>query len=105
MNRPRTSKPYWEMTTAQLRQATRDLDQEFALERLARPAPPEEVAKLAMARRKRGRPPTGRGAKPISVTVERTLLGRCDTLARQQGITRAQLIARGIRAVLAAAGA
>ncbi len=56
------------------------------------------------ARRKRGRPRRGKGAKVISVTVEKGLLARSDSLARDLGLTRAGLIERGLKAVLAVEG-
>ena len=56
------------------------------------------------ARRKPGRPRRGKGAKVISVSVERALLSRSDTLARNLGLSRAGLIERGLKAVLAAEG-
>src|SRR5712691_7410939 len=48
------------------------------------------------ARRKRGRPRRGKGAKVISVTVEKGLLARSDSLARDLGPSRAGLIKRGL---------
>ena len=42
--------------------------------------------------------------KVISVSVERTLLARSDAVARRMGVTRAGLIERGLKAILAAQG-
>lgn len=56
------------------------------------------------ARRKRGRPRRGKGAKVISVTVEKGLPARSDSLARDLGLSRAGLIERGLKAVLAVEG-
>jgi hypothetical protein len=42
--------------------------------------------------------------KVISVTVERSLLARSDALAKNMGVTRAGMIARSLKAVLAAEG-
>ncbi len=53
---------------------------------------------------KPGRPRKGRGVKVISVSVERTLLARSDAIARRMGVTRAGLIERGLKAILAAQG-
>jgi len=50
------------------------------------------------------RPRQGQGAKVIWVTVERNLLARSDALAKNMGVTRAGMIARGLKAVLAAEG-
>ena len=56
------------------------------------------------ARRKPGRPRRGKGAKVISVSVERDLLSRSDTLAKDLGLSRAAVVERGLKAVLAAEG-
>jgi metal-responsive CopG/Arc/MetJ family transcriptional regulator len=60
---------------------------------------PQEQAKC-----KRGRPRVGRGVRVISVSVERDLLARADALARRLNISRAALIARALRVMLAAYG-
>jgi hypothetical protein len=51
--------------------------------------------------RRRGRPRNGRGARQISVTVERGLLYRVDQFARQRGLSRAQLIAQSLERAMA----
>lgn len=58
------------------------------------------TASKASRKRKRGRPIEGKGAQVISVSVERGLLNRSDKLAERMGISRSQLIARGLKAVL-----
>jgi hypothetical protein len=47
-----------------------------------------------------GRPKVGRGARAVNVTIERGLLERADERAKAEGVTRAQLIAQGIEAIL-----
>jgi len=47
-----------------------------------------------------GRRRVGLGAHVISLTVERGLLDACDELARSRGISRAALIAEGLRLAL-----
>jgi hypothetical protein len=93
-----TSKPYWEMTTAELREATKEFDHEFVGDTF-RPSTPEEQARFERAR-KRGRPPIGAGSKTISVTVETRLLAKTDRLAKKLQVPRAALIARGLQAVV-----
>ena len=46
----------------------------------------------------------GRGAKVISVSLEQELLAKSDALAKSPSISRALLIERGFKAVLAAEG-
>lgn len=92
------SKPYWEMNTAELREATKEFDQEFVGDTF-RSATPEEQARFQRAR-KRGRPRNGMGSKTISVTVEAALLAKTDRLAKKLKVPRAVLIARGLQAVV-----
>ena len=65
---------------------------------------PASRRRWTSVRRKPGRPRKGRGVKVISVSVERTLLARSDAVARRMGVTRAGLIERGLKAILAAQG-
>jgi len=50
-----------------------------------------------------GRPKVGKGAKTISLTVEQDLLKRADSYAKLHGISRAKLVAQGLRAILGSA--
>ena len=93
------SKPYWEMTTAELREATKEFDQEFIGDTFGPPTA-EQRAQDRRARRKRGRPRNGLGAKTISVTVEKRLLAQTDRLAKKLHVARAVLVARGLQAVV-----
>jgi hypothetical protein len=97
------AKPHWEMNGRQLAAATAEFDREMVVDEF-RPPTRQSRARFERARRKRGRPRRGEGAQAISVTVERRLLAETDTLAKDLGLTRAGVIARGLRAVLAAEG-
>jgi hypothetical protein len=89
---------------AELRQMTADLDQEFVVDKFA-PLDAEARRQWRRAKRKRGRPVRGEGVQVISISIERGLLRASDELARRKKITRANLVARGLRAILAAEGA
>ena len=65
-----------------------------------RPLNASERKLWAKAKRKVGRPVVGAGSKVISVSVERELLGRADALAKDKGITRAALVAAGLKVIL-----
>ena len=91
------------MSLDELREATAPYDSEMAIEGFARPGA-EARQRWERARRKPGRPRRGKGAKVISVSVERALLTESDRLAKSLGVTRAGLIERGLKAVLAAEG-
>jgi metal-responsive CopG/Arc/MetJ family transcriptional regulator len=62
------------------------------------------MAPQEQTKRRRGRPRVGRGVRVISVSIERDLLARADALARRLHISRAALIARALRVMLAAYG-
>ncbi len=96
--RENASKPYWEMTTAEVREATKEFGREFVGDTF-RPLTSAERARFERARR-RGRPRRGLGAKTISVTVEKRLLAQADRLAKKLHVPRAVLIARGLQAVV-----
>jgi hypothetical protein len=88
---------------SQVERSIEGLDREFTIDSFSKP-PAAKRALFEAARRKPGRPKEGRGAHVIAVSVERELLERSDELAKELGITRARLIARGLKAVLAAEG-
>lgn len=47
-----------------------------------------------------GRPKVGSGSKVISVSVEKGLLRQVDAFAKRSGMSRSELIAQGMRAVM-----
>jgi hypothetical protein len=93
------AKPYWEMNTRELAEATRDLDGDLP-PRMFRPLSPASRALWNRVKRKRGRPRIGEGSEVISLSVERGLLKRSDQLAKKKGLTRAQLFAQALKSVL-----
>ncbi len=95
-------KPYWEMTTAELREATKEYDREMP-GLPGKPLSPAMRRQLARARR-RGRPRIGLGAEKIRISLERELLSRADAAAKRLHVSRSELIARGLREVLKRAG-
>lgn len=92
-------KPYWEMTTAELREATKEFD-DPNYDPPAVPWTEKDTELHERARRKPGRPRNGLGAKTIALSVERGLLDRSDRLAKKHGLTRAQLVALGLQGLL-----
>ena len=99
MNRRKQAKPFWEMNTEQLAAATAEFDKEFVADTF-RPMTVAERARWQRIKRKPGRPRNGRGVKVISVSVEKDLLKQSDALAKRLGISRAQLVARGLKGML-----
>ena len=103
MNKAAKRKKLEAMTAGDLAEATAAYGREMVIdefEPLTRPA----AKRWTRARRKPGRPRRGKGAKVISVSVERELLSRSDRLAKALGVTRAAVVERGLKAVLAAEG-
>lgn len=94
---------YARMTAGGLRSETAEFDKEMVVTK-SKPLTAEERAWWEEVRRRPGRPRRGRGAKVISVSLEQELLARSDALAKNLGISRALLIERGLKAVLAAEG-
>ena len=103
MSRKAPGKAYWDMNTAELRKATAKYDREFIADEFG-PPPAEALAQWERAKRKRGRPRQGKGATVISLSIERGLLRKADSLAKRKGLSRAQLVALGLKSMLAEAG-
>lgn len=96
-------KPFSELTINDLEKATADLDREFIADSFGI-LDEDSRRQWQRIKKKPGRPRRGRGAKAISVTVEKSLLTRTDRLAKRLKVSRAALIEHGLRAVLRHAG-
>jgi hypothetical protein len=55
--------------------------------------------------RRRGRVRRAPEARVVGVSVDKQLLRRADAFARRHGLTRSDLVGRGLRSVMVAAGA
>jgi hypothetical protein len=95
-------KRYSEMTTAQLREATKEYDREYAGPGL--PGKPLTGADRALHRKARGRPMVGKGAKIVPVSIERGLLTRADAFAQRHKLKRSEMVAKGLRLVMGSKG-
>lgn len=103
MRNKKPSKPYWEMTTAELREATKQFDEEFIGDK-GRPLTPEEQALWEQVKAKGTSAENGTTDAHIAVRLDKALLKRCMALAKKKRLSRDVLIARGLRALLAAEG-
>lgn len=101
MKQKKNQKAYWEMTTAELREATKQFDQEFVAE-ASRPLTPPEQALWETVKAKSPATANGKAAETITIRLEKRLLKRCTALAKKKRLSRDALIARGLRALLAA---
>jgi len=103
MKTKKPSKPYWEMTTDELHEATKQFDEEFVGDK-AKPLSPEMKARWERAKAKSEPPANGKVEAHIAVRIDKALLKRCTALAKKKRLSRDALIARGLRALLAAEG-
>jgi len=103
MSRRKSAKPYWEMTTKELAEATKEFDEEFVADK-GRPLTPQMQLRWERAKAKARDTQNGAGQKTIVVRLEKTLLKRCIALARKKHTSRKTLIAQGLKALLAAEG-
>jgi hypothetical protein len=94
---------FGKMNARELAEATAPYAQEMVIDQFESPSPAAR-RRWERARRKPGRPRRGKGARVISVSVERGLLSESDNLAKSLGLSRASLIERGLKAVLAEEG-
>jgi hypothetical protein len=92
------------MTTDELRESTQEFDAEFVAER-AKPLSPAMRARWERAKAKQSRAQQGSPQETIAVRVDKALLEQCIALAKRKRISRDALIARGLKALLAAEGA
>jgi hypothetical protein len=95
-------KEYWEMNTAELRKATRQYDREMP-GLPGKPLTAYDRGLLAKARR-RGRSLARPEIVRIHISLEPALLTQTNAAAKKWGISRSELIARGLRQVLKRAG-
>lgn len=98
-----TTEEFLALSDAEKERVYRALDREYTLEE-TRPLNAAERQLWREVKERTGRPKVGKGAKVVSVSIERGLLDRSDRYARRKGMTRAQLIAEGLRLALKAAG-
>jgi hypothetical protein len=66
----------------------------------SRPLNAAERARWKRVRNKVGRPRIGKGVKTIALSIEQGLLERADAYAGSHGISRAQVVARGLLSIL-----
>ena len=97
------TKPYWEMNTKELAEATAEFNEEFVADK-AKPMTPEMRARWKKAKAKLAGENAGDGEHVIAVRLAKHLLDRCTALAKKKRISRDVLIARGLKALLAAEG-
>jgi hypothetical protein len=79
------------MTADELARATEEYDG-IVIDK-TRPLNAKERKLWQQAKRGRGRPKVGRGARKVSISLEGSLLERADAAAKKSGVNRSELIA------------
>jgi hypothetical protein len=100
----KSQKPYWEMTTEELAEATKEYDKEFGGWDDFRPmtkAEREEYNRLV----RRGRPKIGQGAQTVAISVEKNRLKKIDAFAKARGMSRSELLVSAAEKVIASEAA
>lgn len=83
------------MTIAELEAAAAIYDHEFADDQFHEMSPANK-RRWARVKKKMGRPKIGKGVKVVSISLEQGLLTKADNLAKKLGISRANLVSRGL---------
>jgi hypothetical protein len=94
---PKLPPPYNAMSGEDLERETARFDREIPDSQVK---PLTRAMKAMEAKARRGRPVVGSGSEKINITIERGLLKDADRLARKSGVSRSQLIASGLQAIL-----
>jgi hypothetical protein len=98
-------KKYWEMNTAELREATREYEKELPVGPDGLPGKPlnaRERKQWHALQKKMGRPRLGKGVKRVMISLETDLLRQSDIFAKRHHLNRSQLISAGLRKMMAA---
>lgn len=82
MSRKNSTKPYWEMTSKELKDSTKQFDEEFIADR-ARPMSAEMKRRWKRARRKLARLTDDKSEAVITIRLDKTLAKRFTTLAKK----------------------
>ncbi len=102
------TKSFEEMTTSELRNATKEFDAETTGGIPGRPMNAGERSAWAKAKAKkptRGRPITGEGVQVISLSMEKGLLRRADKARAKAHKTRAEIVAEALETYLSGGAA
>jgi hypothetical protein len=101
MTRKVPTKPYWEMSTEELRRATKQFDKEFIADE-AKPLTASMRSRVKKAKARADHLDNGKTQKTIAVKLEKALLEKSAALAKKKRMSRDALIASGLKALLAA---
>lgn len=86
----KSTKPYWEMTTAELREATKEFDESMVILK-SKPLTPAQRVKWEALRRKR--PAKAKPTAGLSVSVQADLLSWLTSQAKKNKVSRSRFVA------------
>lgn len=95
-------KPYWEMNSTELAEATKEFDREF-VGATFRPMTKSEREEYQRIIRRRSKP--GKTAETVAISVEKNRLKRIDTFAKARGISRSELLVSAAEKLIASGAA
>ncbi len=99
-----TAEDFERLTDAQKAAFAKQFDRNIPLSETRPLTPAERRLFKRIINRGRGRPRIGKGAARINITIEKGLLGRVNSFAKKQKVSRARMIAQGLEMILKKAG-
>jgi hypothetical protein len=93
------SKPFFKMTAAERDALVKQFDREILFEE-TKPLSLKGKALWERAKRSKPSPKSRSAAKAVVIPVDEALLNRADKYAKRHGMTRAQVVAKGLKAVI-----
>lgn len=99
----KTKKRWSQMTAEELHEATKQYDRPFVALQESRPMTPKERLAYRKQLHHGRRASQGEAARRVLIRLEGGLLKRADAYARRHGITRSELIARGLEVMITSA--
>ena len=98
MSNKKKSKPFFKLTAAERDALVKQFDREISFEE-TKPLSPKGKALWRRAKRAKPATSSGRAARAVVIPVDKSLLERADQYAKRHGMTRAQVVALGLKAV------
>ncbi len=100
MKRKTTQKKYWEMTTAELAEATKEFDGEIDESRF-KPLSPKERAAWDKIMAAPAKSIMLRSKRTVEISIDPKLVDAIDSIAKKKHLTRSELIEQGLRGMIA----
>lgn len=105
MKADKLQKPYWEMNLQELREATREFDQEFIMDTFRPMTASERKEWEQFQRRLKLTEGSSTSRRQVSARVPQSTVRKVDALAREYKVSRAFIVKLAIDSLLARKGA